>query len=297
MNKTIKRFLATALAATMVVGSAMTSRAAQWQQNTTGWWYQEDNGSYPVNTWKWIDGKCYYFDGNGYMLSNTTTPDGYTVDASGAWTVNGEIQTQNTQNAGHSANYNPAHPLAGKVEEWNLRLTDEKYSDYIYNNNTQAMLTGQMDQYFAAPAGEYVDSRGNHIYTTQEDYDAARKKEQDIYNWYCNWLNNMNFENMSEMERAQEIQKVLGVCHYDTNGFDNNSSFRYEYSVLINKTGVCEEFAMTACSLARALGLKSAVSGSGTHAVYYIQVDGKIYGGQNQALNLNYVYTNVHLWN
>ena len=41
----------------------------------------------PTNSWQWIDGngdgvsESYYFDGNGYMLFNTTTPDGYTVNA------------------------------------------------------------------------------------------------------------------------------------------------------------------------------------------------------------------------
>ena len=33
------------------------------------------------------------------MLSNTITPDGYTVDANGAWVVNGVIQTQGTNAA------------------------------------------------------------------------------------------------------------------------------------------------------------------------------------------------------
>ena len=28
--------------------------AASWKQNSTGWWWQEDNASYPVNTWKQI---------------------------------------------------------------------------------------------------------------------------------------------------------------------------------------------------------------------------------------------------
>ena len=37
--------------------------------NDYGWWYQEDDGSYPANTWKSINGKWYYFDGNGYMLT------------------------------------------------------------------------------------------------------------------------------------------------------------------------------------------------------------------------------------
>lgn len=78
---------------------SFTSLAA-WQQDTAGWWYQNDNGGYPTNCWQWIDGnndgiaESYYFDSNGYCLQDTMTPDGYTVNASGAWTVNGAIQTQ-----------------------------------------------------------------------------------------------------------------------------------------------------------------------------------------------------------
>lgn len=45
----------------------------------------------PVSQWKWLDGnkdgiyECYAFDSNGYIYTNTTTPDGYTVNADGAW--------------------------------------------------------------------------------------------------------------------------------------------------------------------------------------------------------------------
>lgn len=56
-----------------------------WQQDRTGWWYQNADGSYPKSTWQLINGKYYYFNERGYMLSNTTTPDGYKVDSSGAW--------------------------------------------------------------------------------------------------------------------------------------------------------------------------------------------------------------------
>lgn len=81
------------------------SYAGQWKQDTTGSWWQEDNGSYPVNTWSWIDGnqdgvsECYYFDGSGYRLTNTVTPDGYQVNGDGAWVVNGVVQTQGQQGA------------------------------------------------------------------------------------------------------------------------------------------------------------------------------------------------------
>ena len=98
-----------ALVAGMAAGMAMTSFAAtgQWKKNDTGWWWERLGGGYPTNAWVWIDGdndgkaECYYFDSVGYMLTNTTTPDGYTVNADGAWTQNGVVQTQGTNSDLH----------------------------------------------------------------------------------------------------------------------------------------------------------------------------------------------------
>ena len=278
------------MAVTLSVSMSMTALAGQWKQSGTDWKY-EDNGSC-LTGWKWIDGKCYYFDGNGYMLSNTTTPDGYQVDASGAWVVNGVVQTQatgSTGNAAHSGNYDPAHPLAGMVDAWNLRLPTKYLGEFVIaNDNVQALLTGQMDQYYIPPVGYSTNpTTGTQMYVSQEDYDKNVYNTQALYNWFCNWLNGMNFESMSEMQRAKEIQKVLAQGINQT-GMGEAVDSRYaEYSVLIDKKGVCAEYAMTATSLAKALGLKSAVSGTGDHAVYYIQVDGKAYFGQNNVLNLN----------
>lgn len=98
-----KRNLAAMLAAVMVVGSSMTSFAGTWQKDSTGWWWRNDDGSYPVNTWQWLDGngdgvaECYYFDGNGYMLANTTTPDGYQVNENGAWIELGIVRTKSAE--------------------------------------------------------------------------------------------------------------------------------------------------------------------------------------------------------
>lgn len=263
--KTTKRFLALALAIMTMLTCSFTALAASWQQNTTGWWYQEDNGSYPVNTWKWINGRCYYFDGNGYMLSNTTTPDGYQVDASGAWVVNGVVQTQGTT-AGNNANYDPAHPLAGMVDAWNLRLTSGYRNivsnPYIVDNNIHAMLTNQMEYY-------------------KEDLGVAKNLEQDVYNWFCNWLNSMDFKNMSEYQRAQEVKKVIEAAEYEA-GTGNESI----YAILINKKGQCTDFAMTAQSLSTALGLKCDVKGNGNHSWYYIYADGNRYVGSNNGIDL-----------
>ena len=33
--------------------------------------------------------------------------------------------------------------------------------------------------------------------------------ENALYEWFCNWINNMNFEDITERERIKEIQKVM----------------------------------------------------------------------------------------
>ena len=106
-----KTMIAAIMAVTMVLSSSVVAFAGQWQQEGTIWKYQNDNGNYATNGWQWIDGdsdgvaECYYFDVNGIMLANTTTPDGYQVDASGAWIVNGVVQTQTSAvNNGNSNN-------------------------------------------------------------------------------------------------------------------------------------------------------------------------------------------------
>ena len=42
-----------------------------WQENSTGWWYVNADGSYPTNKWQKINNVWYYFDSNGYMKANT----------------------------------------------------------------------------------------------------------------------------------------------------------------------------------------------------------------------------------
>lgn len=78
------------------LASVFSSYAGEWRQEDKGWWYQNADSSYLSNGWYWIDGRCYYFDSNGYCLQNTVTPDNYIVDASGAWTLNGVVQTRQT---------------------------------------------------------------------------------------------------------------------------------------------------------------------------------------------------------
>ena len=76
-----------------------------WGDYQRGRLFTKADGTHPANCWELINGKWYYFDGEGYaktgwqqiggiwyylyedgsMAAGCTTPDGYQVDASGAW--------------------------------------------------------------------------------------------------------------------------------------------------------------------------------------------------------------------
>ncbi len=75
MNKA-KLLIATA---TISIVMSITAFAGEWTQDSKGWWYQNDNGSYTTSDWQVIDGKTYLFDASGYMRI------GWIQTVSGRW--------------------------------------------------------------------------------------------------------------------------------------------------------------------------------------------------------------------
>ena len=60
-----------------------------WEPVDTGWKFKQEDGSYLTNSWKQdTNGKWYYLNEDGWMLKDTTTPDGFYVDADGVWDEN-----------------------------------------------------------------------------------------------------------------------------------------------------------------------------------------------------------------
>lgn len=258
------------MSAVLASSMCLTAFAGAWEHSGSDWKYA-DNGTYLIG-WQWIDGKSYYFDGNGIMAKNTVI-DGYELNADGQWIVNGQVQIQEskTENTGvnHSAGYDPARPLAGKIDEWNLRLVTTDYeqgkmgtTNLISDWNIHAMLTNQMDYY-------------------REDLGMNKSIEQELYHWFCDWLNSFDFQNMSEYQRAQEIKKIIEAAEYDA-----GTGTASLYAILINKRGKCSDFTMTAQSLSTALGLKCDIKGNGNHSWYYIYADGNRYLGSNNGIDL-----------
>ena len=99
-------FLAGLTTGLLSLSVAFPAMAGSWKNgagdNAARWWYDNGDNTWAANGWRWIDGnqdgvsECYYFDAEGWLLTSTTTPDGYTVNADGAWTVNGIAQSRQT---------------------------------------------------------------------------------------------------------------------------------------------------------------------------------------------------------
>jgi N-acetylmuramoyl-L-alanine amidase len=61
------------------------ARRNTWLQDNGKWYYLKDSCKMAKSEWVWIAGECYCFALNGALYVDGTTPDGYKVDASGAW--------------------------------------------------------------------------------------------------------------------------------------------------------------------------------------------------------------------
>lgn len=156
----------TALAMTVLFTFCMTGTAfaGTWSigkgENQNNWWYDNGDGTYANNGWQWIDGnndgiaECYYFDTNGWLLTNTMTPDGFNVNADGAWVNNGQVETKNMEQNSNSqaSNIEGKYTFTGdyyngKFREWN-REEEDVFVEYIIlteidENTVKAEIWGQ----------------------------------------------------------------------------------------------------------------------------------------------------------
>ncbi|WP_125141370.1 hypothetical protein [Clostridium transplantifaecale] len=121
--KKLSTFLVAACLSMMV---SMTSFAGQWEQNTTGWWYQNDDGSYPASQWVTIDEKLYYFDADGYMKT------GWVLTTQGNWyylNPSGELRYDELTENGRVYNFDS-----------NGRCTNHEDNGLNFENDYQSIL-------------------------------------------------------------------------------------------------------------------------------------------------------------
>lgn len=116
---------------------------ADWVKGNSknAWWYDLGNGKYYLSSWQQIDGnhdgiaECYYFDENGWMFENTITPDRFTVNENGAWTVDNIVQTKSAHLISQNNTNNNTDAVSNTFTETkNKNLSETRKHDESQSN-------------------------------------------------------------------------------------------------------------------------------------------------------------------
>lgn len=229
-----KLFLAAATAAlTMAFAGSAFAGTYGWQQDANGWTWKTHGGSL-ASGWHWIDGncdnivECYYVDANGYILTNTTTPDGYQVNADGQWTENGKVKTRE-----FVADLGDLHPEADDQLSANAAsatgsdpVTDAKSIEKItFNFEVMDWLTHYQDSLDRVPNKTLAPSQHDAFIgpTYICNYNGAELRVRSATS--CNGVGSMYgpakvfFNNIPE-------QGIELNAFYDSLGFESRSTGR-----------------------------------------------------------------------
>ena len=91
----MKKIVATALVIAMIfsLGMTVSVAAGTWHCTQYGYWYQNEDGSYPRSAWQKIDGKWYHFDSYGLVQTGLLFDGGkvYYIDPATATVVTGWV--------------------------------------------------------------------------------------------------------------------------------------------------------------------------------------------------------------
>ncbi|OON85306.1 hypothetical protein BXO88_13055 [Oribacterium sp. C9] len=208
----------------IIITLTVTSFAGSWGKGSEGWYYLNDDGSYVKSGWEWIDGdadgiaECYYFDENGWLLEDTTTPDGHTVDKRGAWIKDGVVQQKNSMNQLSNARvwtdgiYTLADATNGDYtsrvtitiqgdklmvsedDSWSGTTNSESYTYYgmssLDNDSADSFISDVPDDsgdrflLFAASDGRIYGMRENSEYGAICWYESIEEHEAFIQNFW-----------------------------------------------------------------------------------------------------------------
>lgn len=122
----------------------------KWIKNSTGWWYQNEDGSYLASQWQKINGVWYYFLPSGYMATGWQFVNGnwYYLQSSGAmvtgWQlINGSwyyMNASGTMTTGWQSIRNSWYYMnASGVMQADWQFIN---GSWYYMNNSGAMQTG-----------------------------------------------------------------------------------------------------------------------------------------------------------
>lgn len=235
-----------------------------------------------------------------------TTPAGVTIDYLGrVLDDNGKIKTATAEEIGatyaggtvRDVAYDSNYPLKRVVDLYALNI-ETLGGDWLKNESEWGTHLAALNHHGLQGHNQFISNYGYYIaqLTGQTDpynrasamSDEDKKQADEAITVIRNWLNSFDFEHATEPERLAKIQELLKGSQYDNEVANNKSLHTYNafYQVLINKKGVCIDYANTGHLLATLLGLKCAIVGDAVHACWIVQADGVPHMAENGGINL-----------
>ena len=254
----------------LMLGNTAFAANSGWQLDEWGWWYLNEDGSFPADTWQRINGRWYCFDEYGYMRT------GWILD--GSWYYCGSD--------------------GALVTGW---VQDNGSWYYMYNNGTMALGWVKVDgawyymNYDGTMATGWHEENGAWYYLLENGMMATGKITVDGTTYSFN-ANGMMITDSYAMDLARNVLNSVGWDLYSAYKWSVNLPFVWEDSgrsveeaAIFGFTkgkGDCLAKASTFCLMARLLGFNCIViygsvpyasGGTGNHAWTEITVDGVTY--------------------
>ena len=151
-------------------------------ENKNAWWYDLGNGQYYKSSWQWIDGnhdgiaECYCFDENGWMFENAITPDRFTVNENGAWTVDNIVQTKSANLIPQNNTNNSTDTVSNNFTETkNKNLSETRKHDESQSNKDFSERQEDYRAELLRRVNQYRDRQGLN---TLEENDSLQEMAQ-----------------------------------------------------------------------------------------------------------------------
>ena len=165
----MKKFSLLSIATLLSLSLSFPTFAGEWKQDTTGWWYQNDDGSNPANSWQLIGDQWYYFKPNGYMNTGW-------LKISDQWyycELTGEMRLTDLQTDVFTFKFNPDGSCSNFYENKtpSSQAGWASYDTGSFESYADALLSGKViyynGQYWATP--DYVNILKNETIVYYHD--------------------------------------------------------------------------------------------------------------------------------
>ena len=250
-----------------------------WVMDSGRWYFLDTRIGGPqgamMTGWQWIDGKCYYLDPaqGGALVVSGTTPDGYTVDANGAWVDgNGNPVYEAGKGIPSIAGQSTAGTAADGVSFGGGSSSGGSGSGGSSGSNSVSYTysDSEWDDYSDASIKYAVNDFENGNFSKM-DSDQWAETEAAIEDFKDEYIT----DDMSDFEKEIMIIKwLVENCEYEKGESWENST---AYSCIVKGEAQCAGYADAFLQTAKACGLEVRYVYNQSHAWNLVELDGDWY--------------------